>query len=128
MKKIFFIVLLIFSSIAHADWTFITESSNDTKFYLDFSTVQKKNNLVRVWQRVELPKPQIFSGENYLSMRAYREYDCTEKRERILSLSFFSQNNLNGNIIHNHSQTGEWGYVAPNTSGSELMRAVCGTK
>lgn len=129
MKKLIAVLLVLsYSSIAFANWTFVAESSNDNKFFFDFDTIQKKSNLVKIWQKVELSKPQQFSGENYQSIRTYREYDCGNKMERILSLAFFSQNNLNGNIVFTHSKTGEWDYVPPNTTGAELLKTACGGK
>ena len=49
-KKIIFACLLPTSAAsAFAGWTYVTESSKGTTFYIDFQPIRKDGNLRNVW-------------------------------------------------------------------------------
>ena len=77
MKKLLLILCLL-SMTAHAEWSFVTPS-NDNSFdqYIDKSTVKTMGNQRTFWDMVNYKKPLSFEkGKLYKSTKSLKVIDC----------------------------------------------------
>lgn len=68
---------------------------------------------------------QTDTGDKFLSVKSLEEYDCANKRTRLLSMSLFSGNMGKGNEVYSESVVGEWQLVKPNNIGETIWKAAC---
>jgi hypothetical protein len=126
MKKILLILLLLISSVVHAQWIFVLEA-NETEIYIDTKTISQTNQLKRAWFKLEYSLNSDMSKSEVRSSRVYREFDCREKKVRTLSLTTFSQPNLLG-VSTTGNKISDWSFIAPNTNAELMLEIVCKTK
>ena len=127
MKKTISLLLLFASTSAFGGWTDLGVGSKNTNFFADFDTLQRKNNIVRVWTKHEYktPQPTSIPSVFMLSENFYTEFDCQEKKFRALSSNTFSENQLQGSLIASNSTPNPWTYVPPDTIASSILNKVC---
>ena len=92
MKKLLLTLLLaVVSSSAIAEWVEVAKGGEETETitaYADPDTIRKTGNRVKMWVLVDYKKDEEESG--ILSARLKEEYDCKEKKQRILFMAFYS--------------------------------------
>ncbi len=84
-------MLSIVSSSAMAEWVEVGESGEETEAitaYADPDTIRKTGNRVKMWALVDYKTDEEEFG--ILSARQKEEYDCKEKKQRILFIAFYS--------------------------------------
>lgn len=69
-----------------AAWRLYSEEQNGDVYYFDASRVKTTTNLHRVWSRIRY-KTSVMGAASYQSRL---EIDCSERTERILQNTFFS--------------------------------------
>ncbi len=121
MKKFLFFILLTISSIAHANWNLTFTSTDGDKFYIDYSTINRQNNIAKVWVRVDFGDGVEGSIR---STRSYNEYDCIQKKYRRLTTTYFKKPNLE-QLVTTENKPTEYSYIAPNTVASGIIEIVC---
>ena len=129
MKKILFVLLLSISSVVHAQWTFIDESSDSkVSFFYDKSSVQQINQYKRAWFKMEYSETSKMAIHmNVRSVRLLEEYDCRERKIRELSYTTFKQSNLiDVDLINN--KVSEWRFIAPDTINEMKLTVLCKSK
>jgi Surface-adhesin protein E len=95
-------------------------------FYVDFDTMRRKGDLVKMWQLFDFKTVQTKSNHSFLSSRMQSEYDCVEERTRLLALTSFSGNMGKGNIVGNITGEQKWRPVAPGSVDKALWEVACG--
>lgn len=122
MKIYLFLFLTAFSSLAQSQWKLISENeSAGAKFFVEVSTIQKKDNYIRVWEKAEFQK----EFEGMLSARVYQEFDCSERRNRTLQFDAYKKNNHEGMPFVSNKKPSEWTYVTPSSPSLETYRFLC---
>lgn len=78
----------------------------------------------RAWFEQRYAKPQKHgNGKFYNTGKALEEMDCSGKRSRLLTVTFYSKS---GNSISSYTPSyAEWRYVIPGTLGEEQYKFVC---
>jgi hypothetical protein len=115
------------SSLAHAQWTYITEN-DDTQFFVDLTSIQQIGQYKRVWLKSEYSSNSKMALQaNVRSTRTMTEFDCREKKYRTLSLHAFKQSNLIDLDVSSNKQ-GEWQFIAPKTVSDAELIIVCKSK
>jgi len=79
----------------------------------------------RVWQRVEYRVAQSLGIIQFKSSILLTEYDCHERRVRILQTSVYADNNFQGKSESNTPDAPKWMYVIPGSLGDTGMRKAC---
>lgn len=76
------------------------------------------------WFETRFAKPQkIGNGKFFNTVRALQEMDCSGKRRRILTITWYSKS---GNSIGSNTRSyAEWHYVIPGTLGERMYEFVC---
>ncbi|MGA7594184.1 MAG: surface-adhesin E family protein [Gallionella sp.] len=147
MTKLILILLLTgLSSTAFAKWVPIAvihaqESPETQTAYVDPATVHKNGNLVNMMvlvdhqsglsNGVESTLGKLFfksKGDITKSWEVQDEFDCKDKKLRMLSYIAFSEHMRNGEIVPNEVVTNQWEQVIPGSIGDALWKYACGKK
>ena len=101
MKKLTLLLLLMVSTNVFAEWTRVTESADgDMTAYIDYGTIKKKGNKVKMWQLQDYKAvKESAGGKRYLSSVTRFEYDCEEEVVRQLDFYWYSGNMRQGEIV-----------------------------
>ena len=124
------IVLLVLSSApAHGgEWMKVhtIEISESTVYAEDPRTIHREGNLVKMWALFDYKtKRRLHGGPWVLSYKNQYEYDCAEKRQRLLASMSFSGHMGSGEIVHEFAEARPWQPVLPEGPGNSLWRVAC---
>lgn len=125
-KVILMIVLSAVSSNAAAEWEPAMYNKGNTKItYVDAATIRKAGNKVKMWSLTDFKTAEYYGQKPYMSQKDQREYDCKEKRMRLLFASIHIGNMGRGEVI-SEANTQNWEPVPPGTIGEALWKIACG--
>jgi len=129
MKKLLFVFLLFKSSITFAEWTFVGESPDKSvKLFITKSTTQQISQYKRVWTREEFSSNSEMSKDlKVRSARHLEEYDCREKKMRLISYTTYKKPNLT-ELYFSDDLASDWRYISPKTVDSMVFDVVCNKK
>ena len=101
-----------------ADWVLTSENVSGTKFYIDRQSIRTMpNGYKRAWVR---SNHKIADKSERKSSMSYWEFDCIERRDRVLSLILYS-----GDQAKNSNEVKDWDYVTPDTARDKLFKFLC---
>ncbi len=127
MKLLIAALLAVFSTGAMAEWTYLTRNANETyDIYIDKATIRKQGNVAKMWgmQDFKSPKKQQ-NGTPCLSQKTLTEYDCVGVRDRLLTLTQFSDNMGKGRGTPVIFDEQKWRDIAFGTIGMVQWKAAC---
>jgi len=80
-KLLLALMLALISTSAMAKWV---EVGSNEKFiaYADPATIQKTDNIVRMWVLIDYKTAQMNASKPYRSKLGIRKYDCKEKQNQ----------------------------------------------
>ncbi len=130
MKKLLLTLMLaVMSSSAMAEWVEIGETDKETTeayattFYADPNTIRKIGNRVKMWS---LSDYKITSEEfGVTSSKSQDEYDCKEKKQRVLFISFYSGHMGKGETVVIHNERGDWKPTSPGSANEAILKFAC---
>jgi len=129
MKKIFslsFITLSIFlllSTIARgAEWILVGRNENGSSFVDKESISFISSNVVRARDKLIRARPEAFQSKIVLYTLVYNEWDCREKRTKMLQASYYYMDGTND--MYSLSDT-KWKYVRPGTIEEFVFKYLC---
>jgi len=131
------ITLLVLSSgPAYAEWVAV---ENDyllpglQTLYVDPDTIRREGNLVTMWQLIDFKLMQgnagmgiLGVGHRILSTKTHKQFDCAEKRFRVLAVTDFSGNMGTGIPAGVYVDGGNWVPVEPKSINQALWEVACG--
>ena len=116
--------LIAISNQVHAGWEFFFENKSGVKFYIDKTTIQKKNNIAKVWVRRELIEPV----RNTLSIKELLIFDCSNNKWKVQDSYYYKNNNLESlrvsSTYDDHTLI-DWNLITVNSFPSELIKIAC---
>ena len=126
MKKTLVLLLILYSSFANAEWTYIGGGETTDVFY-DKSKVKVISNHVRVWVLYNMDKPTLWlkSDCSFQSYIVLKEFDCLDEKEKDLTTAFYKGKNGNKESIGSMGEDKSWSYVVPQSVGENIMKRVC---
>ena len=129
MKKLILLLLLMISTSVLAEWTTVG-GGTDLISYIDFGTIKRKDNKVKMWSLIDLKTVHEFSGgERYLSGMMRSEYDCEEETMRMLDVYYYSENMREGEVVvSNTNITNEATSVRPDSIEETFFKIACDKK
>src|SRR5215470_20000749 len=123
------IVLLVLSSApAYGEWVVVDtiEISKARVYAEDPSTIHREGNLVKMWALFDYKTTRrLHGGPWVLSAKNQYEYDCAEKRVRLLANMWFSGHMGSGEIMHQFADARPWHPVLPEGPEHSLWSAAC---
>lgn len=91
-----------------SQWTRVDANDVLTQ-YADYSTIRKAGSRVKMWMLFDHKSVQEDAAVGaYLSAKVQHEYDCKDKRKRIIAFSFFSGNRGNGELVYSDRDSTNW--------------------
>ena len=121
-------MLLVTTAAANAEWTTIGKT-NEFTAYVDRTTIQHGGRFIKInnLRNLKVPK-RVGDDPPYSSMRAQIEYDCENNKHRTLTLTFFSGNMGEGEVIFTDLVTSQWLTNTPASFGEIEWDIACGKK
>ena len=123
------IVLLVLNSApAYGEWVKVDtiEISESTVYAEDPSTIHREGNVVKMWALFDYKtKRHLHGGPWVLSYKNRYEYECAEKRQRLLANMWFSGHMGSGEIVDEFAEARPWHPVLPEGPEHSLWIAAC---
>ena len=116
---------MIFSQSARADWNLIY-SDKDFSSYLNFSSLQEKDDYLRIWHLISFASSQNIAGTSNFSVEVLLEIDCEGDRSRNLSSIWHTDVMGKGSINHSSYFPTDWKNNSPQTLSKYLWFVMCG--
>jgi hypothetical protein len=131
------ITLLVLSSgPAYAEWVAVENNyllPGLQTVYVDPDTIRREGNLVTLWQLIDFKLMQgnagmgiLGFGHRVLSTKTHKQFDCAEKRLRLLAVTDFSGNMGTGIPAGAYIDGGNWVPVEPKSINQALWEVACG--
>jgi hypothetical protein len=126
-KTLFAIALTLFSTGAMAKWMTVGKSEGATGFtvYADKASVKKTGNMSKMWSMFDFNSTMESKDFRYLSYRQLVEYECKEKKNRVMEYSLHSKHMGNGGAIYKNMVPGKWEMTAPKSVAENLLEIAC---
>ncbi len=143
-KAILMLLPLFVSNSAMAAWMMVasihSQESPETQIaYVDPATIHKNGSLVNMVVLVDHQSGLSKESESRLdaifpsskgkitkSWKVQDEFNCIDKKLRMLSYIGYDEHMGNGTIVPNTIVTGQWEPVIPGSSGDALWKYACG--
>ena len=129
MKKFLPLLLLFVSTIALAEWVKIDgEAKSLPEKFFDTESIRQTgpmNTMRRVLEISNLPRG---GSTKHLSIKSYVEYDCKDRRIRVLEENYFSEHWAKGESFAGTGrdvQSHDWGEVGKGSVTETIFNRVC---
>jgi hypothetical protein len=132
------ITLLVLSSVpVYADWVAGEKpylSPGLWTLYVDPDTIRREGNRVTLWQLPDYKwmkgnagmGPLGFGPHRFLSITTHKQFDCREKRVRLLAFTEFSRHMGTGIPMNGYVDGDNWILVEPESINEALWEVGCG--
>jgi hypothetical protein len=125
------VLCLFFSTPAHAAWEAVEKHHllrGLQTVYIDPDIIQREGNLVTIWQLIDFKWMQgnPRGTPRFLSTKTHKQFDCANKRFRLLAFTEFSRPMGTGISSDGYVDTGNWVSIEPDTMNQSLWEVVCG--
>jgi hypothetical protein len=132
------ITLLLLNSIpAYAEWVAVEKdylSPGRQTIYIDPDSISREENLVTIWQLIDFKwmqgnagmGPLGFGPHRFLSTKTHKQFDCEEKRVRLLAFTEFSRHMGTGIRADGYVDKDNWLLIEPESINQALWEVACG--
>ena len=96
--------------------------------YIDSDSIRREGSLVTMRQLIDFKWMQgsARGPTRFLSTETHKQFDCAEKRLRLLAFSEFSHRLATGIRADGYVDTGRWIPVEPESVNQALLEIACG--
>jgi hypothetical protein len=119
-------LLLLSSGPAYAEWVRVSGTDDGLIAYVDLNTIRREGHFVTVWVLYDYKTSRTVGKALMLSSKAQHEYDCAEKRSRVLALGDYDSRMGMGKVINSDLRHSEWAPVEPWTINQRMWTFACG--
>ena len=133
MKRIIlFIMVVLFSGSAAAEWTRISSYGEQGKeVFIKKESINKVGNIATIWTLSDYENPQFSGGKRKLSTKSWYEYDCQNKQYRTLILYWYSGHKGEGKIVYSEMVYSglvpeKMKPIIPNSVVERIWKITCG--
>ena len=126
------ITLLALSSVpAYAEWVAVEKDyllPGLQTVYVDPDSIRREVNLVTLWQLIDFKWMQGSprGPHRFLSTETHKQFDCAEKRLRLLAFTEFPRRMGTGIPADGYVDQGNWIPVEPESINQALWEVACG--
>lgn len=111
---------------AHAKWQLV-DDQRDALMYVDRATISRRDSMATMWTLLDYRREQTSSDKKYHSVRRQDEYDCTNRRSRLLATAWFSGKMATGKLVYTSTRSNhEWHPVIPGNASAIRWQIACG--
>lgn len=128
------ITVLFMSNIpAYAEWVAVEKDNllpGLQTLYIEADTIRREGNLTTVWQLIDFKWMQgsARGPTRFSSTKTQKQFDCMEKRLRLLAFTEFSLQMGTGIRNDGYVDKESWLAVEPESINYALWEIVCGKK
>jgi len=132
VKRLLLSTLLFLSTVpAHAEWVAVEKDyllPGLQTLYVDPDTIRREANLVTLWQLIDFTWMQgnPRGTPRFLSTKTHKQFDCAEKRLRLLAFTEFSRPMGTGIRNDGLVDKDNWIPVEPESINHALWELACG--
>ena len=92
------------------DWRLIHKSSGGVETHFEYNSVVRIGGSYRAWSITSFPEPTTFKGASFTvrSIQTYQEYDCKDRKFKILRLLAFDGPMASGTKLSEGAGTKGW--------------------
>jgi len=130
------IQLVLSSAAVYAEWVAVEKpylSSGLQTLYVDPDSVRREGNLVTLWQLIDFRSmqgnvgmgPFGFGPHRFLSTKTQKQFDCREKRVRLLAFTEFSRPMGTGIPANGYVDLDNWIPIKPDSINAALLEVGC---
>lgn len=120
--KLMMLLVVVCNSAMAAQWQMVTSNKSNT-IYIDPASITKKGTLVNAMNLYDFKI--VDNTRTFNSLIASIDYDCKEKRTRMLSVVTYSENMGRGNILTQELEPKDWTPVQPGGLGEVAQKNAC---
>ena len=128
--------LLLSSGPLYAEWVAVEkkyQSPGLQTVYFDPAAIRREGDLVTIWQLTDYKWAQGNVGlgrfgldpSRFLSTKTYKQFDCAEKRLRLLAYSEFLRHMGTGRRNNGYVDQENWLPVEPDSINQALWEVAC---
>ena len=117
--------VMLIAPPAWADWEFVSKGESGNEFFIDYQTIRKDGNRIKVWQLTNFATPLRPKGLEIYSFLSRYEIDCKQEQTRVLTIRAYPRPNANGTLVLAEDVVGNWYDIAPKTVEWEINHSVC---
>jgi hypothetical protein len=123
--------LLLSNVPAHAEWVAVEKVYRLPGFqtvYVDPDMTRRAGNLVTIWQLTDFKWMQgsARGPARFSSTKTHKQFDCTEKRVRLIAYTEFSLQMGAGKPVDGYVDRDSWLPVEPDSINYVLWQFACG--
>jgi len=134
MKRLLFVVLIMFCSVSWAEWEICGSSGSGDKnalYFCDISTIRRNGAISQMWKITNYTKVQANArGDRYMSAKVLKAYNCREETNARIILIHYLQPMGEGDVVwSNKRQESEWKWNP--VAGTDMQtpwEIACGRK
>jgi hypothetical protein len=129
-KTIATILLVIASGSSAAQWVGVGNSADgQMEVYADAATIRRSGNTAVMSDLSNYKTTQVEARDPHLSLKSQKEYNCGERRYRILAYTWHSENMSRGIVVYtSDGKPSEWAPVMPGSIVEILWERACSTQ
>ena len=127
MKQLTLVLLSLATASAWAEWTLVGEVEIKERLtvYVDPATISKTGDIVKMWGMYDFSASKLLRGKGeYRSIKFQNEFDCSQRRFRVLSLSWYAGNMGSGEPISSSNVGTQWTPASSGTADEGLWEAA----
>ena len=129
MKQLTLILSFLVSANAWAEWTRIGEikiQGGRYTIYVDLGSISRTGRFAKMWGMYDFNVPKFLTGKgDFRSIKFKNEFDCSQGRFRVLSVSWYAANMGSGEPISSASAASQWMAASPGSSDERLLQTAC---
>lgn len=130
-RQLLLILLVLMSESAYAEWVPVQKEyllPGLQTVYIDPTTIERDGALVTLWQLTDYKWMQggPRSTPRFLSTTIQKQFDCMEKRFRLLAYTEFSHRMASGTAADGLVDQEMWLPVKPASMSQSLWEVACG--
>ena len=126
------LIALLSFGLARAEWVEIGSKAQHEitlfRVYIDPDNIHHNGEVVTLWALFDYQSIQRIVGGPWLSSKAQRQFDCAERRIRLLGYMTFTGNLGSGEPVFSNSEISKWEPIAPDSIDQKLFEVACGEK
>jgi hypothetical protein len=113
----------------HAEWVGVggkvEKGLTVYNVYVETESIQRDGDIVSLWTLFDYMTIQSIVGGPWLSSKTRREYDCAEKRVRLLGYMTYTGNMASGEVVYSNSTQSAWEPIASDSMDANIWDVAC---
>ena len=125
-KLLLILALALISTSVMAEWSPVSKNgTTGVTGYLDFSTIRKSGDKVKMWSLFDYNSMQEIEGVKFQSQKMQIEFDCKEEQSRNLYIILLSENMGSGKVVYNNDAPYTFSPISPGSISETMWKIAC---